>query len=52
MFTKVQSGFIYSYCNMKLFGGLLLKEKKKIKYFTCLFFLAVHKVVCCVSLFG
>lgn len=27
---KVQSGFIYFYCDKKLFGGLLLKKKKSI----------------------
>lgn len=45
---KVQSGFIYFYCNKNLFGDLLLKKKLNI---SIVFFQAVHKVVCCVSLF-
>lgn len=50
-FTKFQPGFIYSYCDEKLFDGLLL-IKKKDEEITLVFFQAVHKVVCRVSLFG
>lgn len=37
-FTKFQPGFIYSYCDEKLFDGLLLIKKQKMKKFRLSFF--------------
>lgn len=49
-FTKFQPGFIYSYCDKKMFDGFIADKKKKKEEIPLVFFQAVHKVVCRVSL--